>query len=54
MGLPTLLQAFIGVITMAAGVILVYQAIAVEAIEEPKLYFPVLVTSVVLAATKPA
>ena len=51
-GLPTLLQAFITVITVAAGVILVYQAIAVEAIEEPKLYFPILVTSIVLAASK--
>ncbi|HET9268053.1 MAG TPA: hypothetical protein VFO31_07810, partial [Vicinamibacterales bacterium] len=50
--LPTLLQAFISVITVAAGVILVYQAIAVEAIEEPKLYFPILVTSIVLAASK--
>ena len=51
LSLPRLLQAYIAVITAAASVILVYQALAIEA-EKPELFYPVLVTSVVLAATK--
>jgi diguanylate cyclase (GGDEF)-like protein/putative nucleotidyltransferase with HDIG domain len=52
LSLPRLLQAYIGVITAAAGVILVFQGWAVEASERPERFYPVLVTSVVLAATK--
>jgi diguanylate cyclase (GGDEF)-like protein/putative nucleotidyltransferase with HDIG domain len=50
--LPLLLQAFIGANTIAASVILVLQAMDVSRLEEPWRFYPVLVTSVVLAATK--
>jgi diguanylate cyclase (GGDEF)-like protein/putative nucleotidyltransferase with HDIG domain len=46
-----LLQAYIGLTTLAAGVILAIQATAIRP-EAPQLFYPVLVTSVVLAATK--
>ena len=49
--LPRLLQAYIGVITAAAGVILVFQSLNVR-YENPAFFYPVLVLSVVLAATK--
>jgi diguanylate cyclase (GGDEF)-like protein/putative nucleotidyltransferase with HDIG domain len=49
--LPLLLQAYIGVITVAAIVIMGRQSIDIRA-EEPERFYPVLVTAVVLAATK--
>jgi diguanylate cyclase (GGDEF)-like protein/putative nucleotidyltransferase with HDIG domain len=50
--LPRLLQAFIGAVTLAAVVILVLQARNVTAFEEGWKFYLLLVTSVVLAATK--
>src|SRR5688500_17696827 len=50
--LPRLLQAFIGAVTIAAAAILVLQARDVTQLEEGWKFYPVLVTSVVLAATK--
>jgi diguanylate cyclase (GGDEF)-like protein/putative nucleotidyltransferase with HDIG domain len=50
--LPGLLQAFIGAVTLAAAAILVLQAGDVTQLEEGWKFYPVLVTSVVLAATK--
>jgi diguanylate cyclase (GGDEF)-like protein/putative nucleotidyltransferase with HDIG domain len=50
--LPRLLQAFIGAVTVAAAAILVLQARDVTQLEEGWKFYPVLVTSVVLAATK--
>ena len=52
LGLPKLLQAYIGLITVAAAAILVRQGMAIESMPEPERFYPVLVTSVVLAATK--
>ena len=49
--LPTLLQVYIGITTVAAGIILGLQATAIRP-EAPELFYPVLITSVVLAATK--
>jgi diguanylate cyclase (GGDEF)-like protein/putative nucleotidyltransferase with HDIG domain len=49
--LPRVLQAYIGIITAAAGVILLRQSLDVR-YERPEHFYPVLVTSVVLAATK--
>jgi len=49
--LPALLQGYIGVITVAAVAILVRQSMDIRA-EQPERFYPVLVTSVVLAATK--
>ena len=45
--LPTLLQAYIAVTTGAAGIILGLQATAIRP-EAPELFYPVLITSVVL------
>ena len=50
--LPPLLQAFIGAVTVAAVAILVIQARDVTQLEEGWKFYPVLVMSVVLAATK--
>jgi hypothetical protein len=50
--LPRLLQVYIGAVTAAAAVILVLQAMNVDNLEKPWQFYPVLVTSVVLAATK--
>ena len=50
-GLPRLLQVYIGLITAAAIVILGRQSIDIRA-EEPQRFYPVLVTAVMLAATK--
>ena len=49
--LPAVLQGYIGLITVAAVAILVRQSMDIRA-EEPERFYPVLVTSVVLAATK--
>ena len=51
MSLPRLLQVYIGLITVAAGFILAFQSMNIR-YERPELFYPVLVTSVVLAATK--
>ena len=50
--LPVLLQAYIALSTIAAVVIIVWQAMDISAVEKPERFYPVLVTSVVLAATK--
>jgi len=49
--LPALLQVYIGLITVAAVGILARQSMDIRA-EQPERFYPVLVTSVVLAATK--
>jgi diguanylate cyclase (GGDEF)-like protein/putative nucleotidyltransferase with HDIG domain len=52
LGLPKRLQVYIALITAAAGGILVRQGMALESMPEPERFYPVLVTSVFLAATK--